>query len=78
MFPLFSCAGVGCYGFKQEGFHCVATNELVDRRLAVQRANNKCELESGYIREILRLKALKKIYAEIHKWKKRETTGLMW
>lgn len=21
---LFSCAGVGCYGFKQEGFACIA------------------------------------------------------
>ena len=69
---LFSCAGVGCYGFKQEGFHCVATNELVDRRLAVQIANNKCELESGYISGDITLESTKKkIYAEIHKWKKR-------
>lgn len=46
---LFSCAGVGCYGFKQEGFECIATNEIVERRLAVQKYNEKCELESGYI-----------------------------
>lgn len=26
---LFSSAGVGCYGFKQEGFECVATNEII-------------------------------------------------
>lgn len=69
---LFSCAGIGCYGFKQEGFHCVATNELVDRRLAVQIANNKCELESGYISGDISLESTKnRIYAEISKWQKR-------
>lgn len=69
---LFSCAGVGCYGFVQEGFHCIATNELVDKRLAVQRANNKCELESGYISGDITLESTKnKIYAEISKWQKR-------
>lgn len=69
---LFSCAGIGCYGFKQEGFHCVATNELVDRRLAVQKANNKCELESGYISGDITLESTKnRIYEEINKWKKR-------
>lgn len=46
---LFSCAGVGCYGFKQEGYHCIATNELVQRRLNVQKFNSKCEYDSGYI-----------------------------
>ena len=25
---LFSSAGIGCYGFKEEGFECIATNEL--------------------------------------------------
>ena len=30
---LFSSAGVGCYGFKQERFHCLATVELLERRL---------------------------------------------
>ncbi len=68
---LFSCAGIGCYGFKQEGFHCVATNELVDRRLAVQKANNKCELGSGYISGDITLESTKnRIYEEINKWKK--------
>jgi len=32
---LFSSAGIGCYGFKLEGFDCVATNELITRRLSV-------------------------------------------
>lgn len=46
---LFSSAGVGCYGFKMNGFRCVATNELLESRLNIQRANGKCEYESGYI-----------------------------
>ena len=46
---LFSSAGVGCYGFKLEGFECVATNELIPRRLDIQRYNKKCKYECGYI-----------------------------
>lgn len=69
---LFSCAGVGCYGFKQEGYHCIATNELSDRRLEVQRANNKCELESGYVPgDISDPKTKELIYSEIEKWRKK-------
>lgn len=30
---LFSSAGVGCYGFKQNGFECIATNEILTKRL---------------------------------------------
>ena len=46
---LFSGAGVGCYGFKLESFDCIATNELITRRLDIQRYNKKCKYESGYI-----------------------------
>jgi site-specific DNA-cytosine methylase len=46
---LFSSAGVGCYGFKMEGFECIATNEIIERRLEVQKANNKCKFGSSYI-----------------------------
>ncbi len=46
---LFSCAGVGCYGFLQEGYDCIATVEVVERRLNVQRFNHKCRYDSGYI-----------------------------
>ena len=46
---LFSCAGVGCYGFKQAGFECVATNELSPRRLVIQKYNHKCSRDEGYI-----------------------------
>lgn len=46
---LFSSAGIGCYGFKMAGFECVATCELLPRRIAIQRYNHKCRYDSGYI-----------------------------
>lgn len=46
---LFSSAGVGCFGFKQEGFECAASSELIERRLNVQRANDKVKYDNGYI-----------------------------
>lgn len=46
---LFSSAGVGCYGFKQQGFKCIATNEYLKKRIKIQEVNRKCELKSGYI-----------------------------
>lgn len=46
---LFSSAGVGCYGFTKAGFACIATNELIPRRLNIQRYNHKCRFDSGYI-----------------------------
>lgn len=68
---LFSCAGVGCYGFKKAGFECIATNELVERRLNVQKFNKKCRYESGYIcDDITTDAAKKKISAEISRWEK--------
>ena len=68
---LFSSAGVGCYGFKLEGFDCIATNELIERRLNIQRLNNKCRFDSGYINGDITNQEIKdKIYSEIDKWKK--------
>ena len=46
---LFSSAGVGCYAFKLDGFDCIATNEIVERRLKIQKFNNKCSDDNGYI-----------------------------
>lgn len=70
---LFSSAGVGCYGFKMEGFDCIATNELIERRLNVQKANRKCKYESGYIcGDITNEKTKDLLYAEIDRWKKKE------
>ncbi|MCM1235776.1 MAG: DNA cytosine methyltransferase, partial [Ruminococcus flavefaciens] len=68
---LFSGAGVGCFGFKRAGFECIATNELIERRLNVQKFNKKCKFESGYIRDdITTEKTKKKIFAEMKKWEK--------
>ncbi|GAA7767678.1 hypothetical protein JP0171_01640 [Helicobacter pylori] len=46
---LFSGAGVGCYGLLEEGFECVATNEILEKRLNIQRINRKCKLDENCI-----------------------------
>lgn len=45
---LFSSAGLGCYGFKQAGFRCLGTAELLSRRLEVQKANQVCDDSEAY------------------------------
>lgn len=73
---LFSSAGVGCYGFKLEGFDCVATNELIARRLDIQKYNNKCKYESGYICGDITKNTIKsKLYTEIDLWKEKENVS---
>lgn len=68
---LFSSAGVGCYGFKEAGFECIATNEIIKRRLEIQRINNKCKYDSGYICGDIRDEAIKnKILKQIELYKK--------
>lgn len=68
---LFSSAGVGCYGFKEEGFHCVATVELLERRLKIQKFNQKCVYNSGYICGDMTTQETKdKVFAELEMWKK--------
>lgn len=70
---LFSSAGVGCYGFKMEGFHCIATNEIIERRLDIQRFNRKCKYETGYIcGDITRNDTKDLIRHEIARWKNDE------
>jgi len=70
---LFSSAGVGCYGFKMEGFECIATNEWIERRLNIQKANKKCKYESGYIcGDITKSETKDKLYTEIDLWRKKE------
>ena len=67
---LFSSAGVGCYGFKEAGFECVATNELIPRRLEIQKCNNKCRYESGYIcGDITQEETKAAIKEQIEKWR---------
>lgn len=66
---LFSSAGVGCYGFKMNDFRCIATNELLNARLDIQRANNKCQYESGYIcGDATDEETHNRILAEIERW----------
>ena len=66
---LFSSAGVGCYGFKQEGFHCVATVELLERRIKVQKYNRKCSTDSGYIcGDMTNQKTKDKVVKQIDFW----------
>lgn len=67
---LFSGAGIGCFGFKLEGFECIATNEIVERRLNIQKFNNKCRYKSGYIAGDLRDQTTKNsIRKELDFWK---------
>ena len=68
---LFSSAGVGCYGFKQEGYYCVATVELLERRLNIQRINQKCAYDSGYIcGDMTQEETKEKVHQEISFWKR--------
>ncbi|MDD2208514.1 MAG: DNA cytosine methyltransferase [Bacilli bacterium] len=70
---LFSSAGIGCYGFKMENFDCIATNELIERRINVQKCNNKCKYESGYIcGDITQNETKQKLFDEIKMWNKIE------
>lgn len=63
---LFSSAGVGCYGFKKQGYKCVATNEFLEKRLQIQRYNQKCQFDSGYIcGDISKQEIQEKIYREL-------------
>jgi len=67
---LFSSGGVGCYGFNMEDYHCVATNEVITKRMNIQKANNICEYDSGYIvGDVTKPDIKGKIYDEIRRWK---------
>lgn len=70
---LFSSGGIGCYGFKLNGFECIATNELLESRLNIQKVNNKCKYETGYIGgDITSEETHKRLFDEIEMWKEKE------
>lgn len=70
---LFSSAGIGCYGFKMENFECIATNEIIERRLGIQKSNGKCKYPTGYICGDITLDETKnQLYREIDFWKRKE------
>lgn len=72
---LFSSAGVGCYGFKQENFEGVATSELIERRLKIQKVNNKVKYEKGYVLgDITECDTKNKLYSAIDYYKEKENT----
>ncbi|GIM50152.1 DNA cytosine methyltransferase [Capnocytophaga stomatis] len=67
---LFSSAGVGCFGFKENGFHCIATNEILEKRLKIQKYNNKCTYETGYLSGDISTQEIKnQLFVEIELWK---------
>lgn len=68
---LFSSAGVGCFGFKQQGFECIATNEILTKRLKIQAFNKKCKYDTGYLDGDISTKEIKnQLFSEIEKWQK--------
>jgi DNA (cytosine-5)-methyltransferase 1 len=68
---LFSGAGIGCYGFQQEGFICLASVEILKKRLEIQKYNNKCLYPSGYICGNLENESVKtKIFENINYYSK--------
>ena len=70
---LFSSAGIGCYGFLDAGFECIATNELIERRINVQKCNHKCKYDSGYIcADITKQETKDALYDQIALWKKKD------
>lgn len=67
---LFSSAGVGCYGFKMNDFECIATNEIIERRLNVQKYNKKCRYDTGYICGDITDSSVKlRLMQEVDKWR---------
>ena len=70
---LFSSAGVGCFGFKMAGYECIATNELIPRRLEIQKFNHKCKYDTGYIcGDITKQETKDTLFSQIDLWKKKE------
>ncbi len=70
---LFSGAGVGCFAFKKNGFECILTNEIDQKRVNIQKFNKKCKYETGYISGNIESEQTKKrILEELRMWKEKE------
>lgn len=66
---LFSSAWIGCYGFQLEDFSCVATVEILEKRLNIQKLNHKCKYDSWYISDDITMEVSKnKIRSELERW----------
>lgn len=71
---LFSSAGVGCYGFKMNGFECIATDEIIERRLNIQKFNKKCKYDTGYIcGDIICADTKTHLFQEVDRWKQNDS-----
>lgn len=69
---LFSSAGIGCYGFQEEEFRCIASVELLERRLKIQTYNRKCDLASGYIcGDLTTAETKERVFAELDLWRRK-------
>ena len=74
---IFSSAGVGCYGFKQSGFKCVATNELLEKRINIQKINKVCFDYSGYILgDISQEQIQQKLLDRVSSWKNKTNSEI--
>lgn len=72
---LFSGAGIGCHAFTDNGFECVVTNELIPKRLEIQKFNKKCKDDSGYVLGNIEDEYIKKsILNTIKKWKENSSS----
>jgi DNA (cytosine-5)-methyltransferase 1 len=68
---LFSSAGVGCFGFKKNNFDCIATVEIIYKRLQIQKFNKICDNDEGYINDdISKIETKNKIFNVVSKYKK--------
>ena len=66
---LFSGRGIGCHEFNLNRLKYVTANEIIEKRLKIQKHNNKCEYDSGYILGSLADTNVKnRIYNEIKLW----------
>ena len=66
---LFSGAGVGCHGFSLEGYDCIVTSEIIPRRLNIQKHNQVCSLDGGYIAgDITDPVVHEQVFRTIRKW----------
>lgn len=65
---LFSSAGIGTFGLRQNGHVCIATNELLAERMKFQIMNDICSDDEAYIQgDITKEETKKKIFRQIKK-----------
>ena len=73
---LFSGAGIGCHGFAQRKFECIATSEIDPRRLEIQKHNRKCRYPDGYVGgDLAEAETKDRIRQELLFWKQRHGVG---